>query len=284
MAARKAPGRHRQDLDGSMLSMIIESMPVADLRPYPGNARTHSRSQIQQIADSIRRFSFNNPVLISDDGEIIAGHGRVAAAKLLGFETVPTVRLSHLDAVQRRAYVVADNKHALNAGWDRELLAIELSKTELVRPAAATYCLRLPEAELLRLIPDRSGLHFVGCPNCQGGTQEGQLDWTLERPDEVYCRYCQMRFPNEKFPENQVVRVKNPRGEVQEYPCWESPEPPPRVGAVGPRRPRSRAKATATSSGPRRGSSPASISRRRPPTSPSSISRPAIDRTPAGRP
>ena len=89
--------------------------------------------------------------------------------------------------------------------------------------------LRLSEAELLRLIPDRSGFRFVGCPNCQGGTQEGQLDWTLERPDEVYCRYCQMRFPNEKFPENQVVRVKNPRGEMQEYPYWESPEPPPRL-------------------------------------------------------
>jgi hypothetical protein len=90
--------------------------------------------------------------------------------------------------------------------------------------------MRLPQAELLRMIPERSGFHYVGCPNCQGGTQEGQLDWTLERPDEVYCRYCQMRFPNEQFPENQVVRVKNPRGEVQEYPCWESPEPPPRSG------------------------------------------------------
>ena len=94
--------------------------------------------------------------------------------------------------------------------------------------------LRLSDAELLRLIPDRSGFRFVGCPNCQGGTQEGQLDWTLDRPDEVYCRYCQMRFPNEKFPENQVVRVKNPRGEMQEYPCWESPEPPPRLGRFAP--------------------------------------------------
>lgn len=93
-----------------------------------------------------------------------------------------------------------------------------------------TPILELSEAELLRLIPDRAGFHFVGCPNCTGGTQEGQLDWTLDRPDEVFCRYCRMQFPNEKFPENQVVRVVNPRGEVQEYPCWESPDPPPKSG------------------------------------------------------
>src|SRR5258708_31685854 len=79
-----------------------------------------------QIANRIKRFGFTNPILISDDDEIIAGHGRVKAAKLLGIENVPTVRLSHLDATQRRAYVIADNKLALNAGWDRELLAIEL--------------------------------------------------------------------------------------------------------------------------------------------------------------
>jgi DNA modification methylase len=101
-------------------------MAVARLRPYPRNARTHSKKQIRQIADSIRRFGFTNPVLISDDDEIIAGHGRVEAAKLLGMQSVPTLRLSHLDAAQRRAYLIADNKLALNAGWDRQLLAIEL--------------------------------------------------------------------------------------------------------------------------------------------------------------
>ncbi len=109
-----------------MKSMAIEPMSVASLRPHPGNARTHSKKQVRQIADSIREFGFNNPVLIGEDGEIIAGHGRVEAAKLLGLDSVPTVRLAHLSAAQRRAYVVADNKLALNAGWDRELLAIEL--------------------------------------------------------------------------------------------------------------------------------------------------------------
>jgi DNA modification methylase len=109
-----------------MLATVIESVQVSRLRPYAKNARTHSQKQIRQIADSIKRFGFTTPVLISDDDEIIAGHGRVEAAKLLRMESVPTVRLSHLNAAQRRAYVIADNKLALNAGWDRDLLAIEL--------------------------------------------------------------------------------------------------------------------------------------------------------------
>ena len=106
--------------------LTIEHIDVSRLRPYPKNARTHSKKQARQIADSIRRFGFINPVLIGDDNETIAGHGRVEATKLLGMADVPAVRLSHLDAAERRAYVMADNKLALNAGWDRDLLAIEL--------------------------------------------------------------------------------------------------------------------------------------------------------------
>jgi ParB-like chromosome segregation protein Spo0J len=109
-----------------MEHVAVQQMAVASLRPYPGNARTHSKKQIKQIARSIERFGFTNPVLISDDDEIIAGHGRVEAAKLLGLARVPALRLSHLSPAQRRAYVIADNKLALNAGWDREMLAIEL--------------------------------------------------------------------------------------------------------------------------------------------------------------
>lgn len=104
----------------------IELRRVDGLRAYSGNARTHSKKQIAQIASSIERFGFTNPVLISDDGEIIAGHGRVLAAKSLGIAAVPTLKLSHLSAEERRAYVLADNKLALNAGWDQEILAIEL--------------------------------------------------------------------------------------------------------------------------------------------------------------
>ena len=99
-----------------MEPMAIEDVAVARLRPCARNARTHSKQQIRQIADSIKKFGFTNPVLISDDGEIIAGHGRVEAAKLIGLRIVPAVRLSHLDAAQRRAYVIADNKLALNPG------------------------------------------------------------------------------------------------------------------------------------------------------------------------
>ena len=98
---------------------------ISSLRPYTRNARTHSKKQVKQIATSIGRFGFNNRVLVSDEGEIIAGHGRVEAAKLLGWKSVPTIALSHLSDAERRAYVLADNKLALNAGWEREILAIE---------------------------------------------------------------------------------------------------------------------------------------------------------------
>jgi len=106
--------------------MNFENRPTRSLRPYAGNARTHSPKQIKQIAKSIERFGFNNPVLVDDDDQIIAGHGRVEAAKLLGLKTVPTVRLSHLSEDDKRAYILADNRLAEKAGYDNEILAIEL--------------------------------------------------------------------------------------------------------------------------------------------------------------
>src|SRR5260370_33076851 len=105
--------------------MKMESMRVSELRPYANNARTHSKRQIRQIASSIERFGFCNPVLIDDQKQIIAGHGRVQAAKLLGIDGVPTVQLSHLSEAEKRAYILADNKLAERAGWDKELLALE---------------------------------------------------------------------------------------------------------------------------------------------------------------
>lgn len=108
------------------MSQHIVMQPVEALRPYGANARTHSRKQIKQIAASIERFGFTNPILVSDDREIIAGHGRAEAAKILGIKSVPTLALSHLSPEERRAYVLADNKLALKAGWDREILALEL--------------------------------------------------------------------------------------------------------------------------------------------------------------
>ena len=100
--------------------------PIDALRPAKSNARVHSKKQLKQIARSIQRYGFNAPVLIGNDGEIIAGHGRVEAAKLLGLEAVPAICLAHLNEVERRAYLIADNKIALNAGWDQELLAGEI--------------------------------------------------------------------------------------------------------------------------------------------------------------
>jgi DNA modification methylase len=106
--------------------MKIEYTPVRQLRPHPNNARTHSKRQIRQIAKSIEKFGFCNPVLVDESDGVIAGHGRVEAAKLLGIDTVPTCRLSHLNDTDKRAYVLADNRLAERAGWDKELLAIEL--------------------------------------------------------------------------------------------------------------------------------------------------------------
>jgi DNA modification methylase len=107
--------------------MQVEQISIETLIPYVNNARTHSDAQVAQIAASIKEFGFNNPVLIADDNSIIAGHGRVMAARKLGKDTVPAVRLSHLTEMQRKAYILADNKLALNADWDNSLLAIELA-------------------------------------------------------------------------------------------------------------------------------------------------------------
>ncbi len=109
-----------------MANLQITTLPIAALRPYARNARTHSPKQIAQIAASIAEFGFTNPVLIDSDNGIIAGHGRVAAAKLVGIETVPCVRIEHLTEAQKRAYVIADNRLAEKAGWDSDILAIEL--------------------------------------------------------------------------------------------------------------------------------------------------------------
>jgi hypothetical protein len=108
------------------LAREVELVAVNQLVPYGGNARTHSKKQVRQIAESIKQFGFTNPVLIDNRNGIIAGHGRVEAAKLLGLNGIPALRLSHLSEAERRAYAIADNKLAQKAGWDREILAIEL--------------------------------------------------------------------------------------------------------------------------------------------------------------
>jgi DNA modification methylase len=105
-------------------------MSVETLIPYAKNARTHSDEQVAQIAGSIKEFGFNNPVLVDKDNSIIAGHGRLMAARKLGMDKVPVVQLGHMTEAQRKAYVLADNKLALNAGWDSVMLSAELKELE----------------------------------------------------------------------------------------------------------------------------------------------------------
>ena len=107
-----------------MTAKNIETVPIGTLRPWARNARTHSRKQIRQIADSIQRFGFTNPVLIDEHDCILAGHGRVQAAGLLGMDHVPCRLIASLSEAEKRAYILADNKLALNAGWDEEILYV----------------------------------------------------------------------------------------------------------------------------------------------------------------
>jgi ParB-like chromosome segregation protein Spo0J len=104
----------------------LEFVPVENLIPYARNSRTHSDAQVAQIAASIKEFGFTNPVLIDEADGIIAGHGRLLAARKLGMAEVPCLRLGYLSEIQKRAYIIADNKLALNSGWDDELLKLEL--------------------------------------------------------------------------------------------------------------------------------------------------------------
>jgi DNA modification methylase len=172
--------------------MQIQNLPIEKLRLYTNNARTHSKRQIRQIADSIKRFGFCNPVLIDEHAQIIAGHGRVAAAKLLGMEQVPTMQLAHLSDVEKRAYILADNRLAEISGWDREILAIELQalvnldfEVELTGFATAEIDLVLEEANEAAGAPrgreDETPTYRVG----PAVTRPGEL-WELG-PHRLLC-------------------------------------------------------------------------------------------------
>ncbi len=110
------------------MAQKIEQLKTTDLIPYVGNTRTHDEKQVAQVAASIKEFGFTNPILVDGKNGIIAGHGRLLAAQKLGMEFVPCLRIDHLTDAQRRAYVIADNKLALNAGWDEDALAVEIDR------------------------------------------------------------------------------------------------------------------------------------------------------------
>jgi len=110
--------------------MKITQKKVTELIPYVNNSRTHSDEQVAQIAASIKEFGWTNPILVDGSNGIIAGHGRLLAARKLGFKEVPTIELADLTDTQRKAYIIADNKLALNSGWDNEMLKLELGEIE----------------------------------------------------------------------------------------------------------------------------------------------------------
>ncbi len=131
-------------------NLQIERWPLDRLLPYAANARTHSDAQVAEIAGSIREYGFNNPVLVDDHGILIAGHGRLLAARRLGLTEVPVIRLGHLTETQARAFRIADNRIALNAGWDDELLSAELAR--LVEDGTTLDGLGFDTTELNRLL------------------------------------------------------------------------------------------------------------------------------------
>lgn len=173
----------------SLSKLALEYRPLASLNPHANNARTHSRSQIRKIKSSIEEFGFSNPILVQADGTIIAGHGRVEAAKLLNMTTVPTICLEHLTPDQIRAYVIADNRLAELAGWDKELLKIELGHLltlDLSFDVTLTG-FEVPEIDLL--VGDASTVtdeeEEVPLPHQIAVTQPGDL-WLLGK-HRIFC-------------------------------------------------------------------------------------------------
>lgn len=157
----------------------VRYRPVAELIPFARNARTHSDAQVAQIAASIREFGWTNPVLVDGEAGIIAGHGRVLAARKLRMAEVPTIELAHLSPAQRRAYVIADNQLALQAGWDEQLLRLELG--ELATDGFDLNLLGFDDKALERLLAD---------PGSEGLTDPDDVPETptepITRPGDVW--------------------------------------------------------------------------------------------------
>ena len=169
-----------------MDDLKVEYRDLKALKPYDRNARTHSKKQIRQIADSIERFGWTNPVLIDGQDQIVAGHGRVAAAKRLGIEAVPTIRLETMSEVEIRAYVIADNRLAELADWDDEILAIELQAlveldfdVEVTGFETAEIDLLIDGLDVAGAIDDGDRIPEVD-PSASRVTQAGDL-WRLGR-------------------------------------------------------------------------------------------------------
>ena len=163
--------------------MKIDNLKTTDLIPCARNSRSHSEAQVAQIAGSIREFGFTNPVLIDGENGIIAGHGRVMAACKLGLDKVPCIRLAHLTETQKRAYIIADNKLALNAGWDEEMLGLELA--DLREADFDLGMIGFDADEIERFLnPDE--------PDFAPGTEDDQ--GKLDEKSPIECPHCKKFF------------------------------------------------------------------------------------------
>ena len=156
---------------------------VASLIPYARNSRTHSDAQVAKIAASIREFGFLNPIIVDGDSGIIAGHGRLMAAHKLGLDEVPTVQAAHLTEAQKRAYVIADNRLALDAGWDIDMLKVEFQDLD-----AKGFDLTLTGFDLGELSA------MFDEPNFAPGTEDDQGKLDELAPKIVQCPHCGQDF------------------------------------------------------------------------------------------
>lgn len=164
----------------------LQILPVDRLIPYARNSRTHDDAQVAQIAASIREFGFTNPVLVDEAGGVIAGHGRILAARKLGLAEVPCLTLAGLTEAQKRAYVIADNKIALNAGWDEELLRIELGELHVLGEIDLGL-VGFTDKDLAAYLDDSADLGVMPQPqeSSAGGPQTAEL---------IACPKCGCRF------------------------------------------------------------------------------------------
>ena len=165
------------------MNIKIEHRSVADLIPYASNSRTHSDAQVAQIAASIREFGWTSPILVSGDNTIIAGHGRLLAARKLGMDEVPAIVLDHLSKAQQRALVIADNQLALNAGWDMDMLKAEIETLNI--EGFQLELLGFDDNELQRILNE---------PNFEAGTEDDQGKLDKLDPKMVICPKCQHEF------------------------------------------------------------------------------------------
>jgi len=165
------------------MQLNVKYRKVEDLIPYVNNSRKHSDEQVAQISASIKEFGWTNPILIDGTNSIIAGHGRLMAARKLKMDEVPTIELAHLTDTQRKALVIADNKLALNADWDNTLLTIELD--ELLKDGFALDILGFNEQEIKTIMQE---------VNFDAGSEEDQGKLDQLDPKWICCPNCGKEF------------------------------------------------------------------------------------------